>query len=74
MQRLFLCLLLIVLVAYSMSGVQEGWQNYVLSPFGEVRTGNDPLYFYNYNRYRRPLNWPYRFFSSYPYPHMEPGL
>ena len=51
----------------------EEFQDYKLSPYGEVYSGNDPLYFYNYNRYRKPYRWPYRHYSSYPYPHMEPG-
>ena len=50
----------------------EAFQDYKLLPYGEVYSGNDPLYFYNYNRYRKPYRWPYQYHSSYPYPHMEP--
>jgi hypothetical protein len=51
----------------------EAFQDYKLLPYGEVYSGSDPLYFYNYNRYRKPYRWPYLYYSSYPYPHMEPG-
>jgi hypothetical protein len=51
----------------------EKFQDYKLYPYGEVYSGSDPLYFYKYNRYRKPYRWPYRYYSSYPYPHMEPG-
>ena len=50
----------------------ECFQNYKLSPYGEVYTGNDPLYFYKYNRYRKPYRWPFRYLSSYPYLHLSP--
>ena len=50
----------------------EYFQDYKLWPFGEVLSGTDPLYFYNYNRYRKPYRWPFRYFSSYPYSHMSP--
>lgn len=50
----------------------ELFQDYKLLPYGEVYSGNDPLYFYNYNRYRKPYRWPFKYYSSYPYPHMRP--
>ena len=50
----------------------EKWQNYVLQPYGYVRSGNDPLYFYRKDRYRKPYRWPFQFYKSYPYPHMAP--
>lgn len=52
---------------------EEGWQDYQLCPFGEVKSGSVPIYFYSYNRYRRPYRWPFRYYSSYPWPHLEPG-
>lgn len=50
----------------------ELFQDYKLLPYGEVYSGNDPLYFYNYNRYRKPYRWPFKYYSSYPYAHMRP--
>jgi hypothetical protein len=66
-------LLLIIAVVGIGRGLTENWQDYQLCPYGDVKSGNDPLYFYNYNKYRRPYRWPFRYFSSYPYPHLEPG-
>lgn len=54
------------------SNQRESFQDYKLCPYGEVLSGNDPLYFYNYDRYRKPYRWPFRYHSSYPYPHMSP--
>lgn len=54
-------------------GYVENWQDYSLCPFGDVYSGSDPLYFYNYDKYRKPYRWPFRYYSSYPYPHLEPG-
>ena len=33
-------------------------------------TGADPLTFYKYPIYRNPYMYPYKFYSSYPYPYM----
>lgn len=64
--------LVVYLKVYHVVLNKENFQNYKMNPFGEVKTGNDPLYFYNYNRYRKPYRWPFRYYSSYPYPHMSP--
>ena len=70
-------LLVLAIILLSISGgygvYNEAFQDYKLFPYGEVYSGSDPLYFYKYNRYRKPYRWPYRYYSSYPYPHMEPG-
>ena len=52
----------------------EYFQDYKLLPYGYVYSGNNPLYLYNYNRYRKPYMWPYKYYSSYPYPHLSPLL
>ena len=66
-----LLILLISAIGLSFSS-NEYFQDYKLYPYGEVYSGSDPLYFYNYNRYRKPYRWPYKYYSSYPYPHMQP--
>lgn len=70
----YLVPLLILLIAAIglVGGASEYFQDYKMCPYGEVYSGNDPLYFYNYNRYRKPYRWPYKYYSSYPYPHMSP--
>jgi len=52
--------------------LNEGFQSYSLNPYGYVYTGNDPLYFYNLDRYRKPYRWPFKFYQSYPYGHLSP--
>ncbi len=70
-------LLILLSVLYTLSKTHislssEPFQDYKLCPYGEVLSGNDPLYFYNYDRYRKPYRWPFKYHSSYPYPHMNP--
>ena len=43
----------------------EYFQDYMMYPYGEVYSGSDPLYFYNYNRYRKPYRYPLTYYSSY---------
>lgn len=52
----------------------EGWQDYVLFPYNYVLTGRDPTYFYRRDRYRRPYRDGFRFYQSYPYPHLRYNL
>ena len=65
-------LLLLLLISCYLLTQNESFQNYKLNPFGYVYTGNDPLYFYNKDRYRKPYRWPFRFYQSYPYGHLSP--
>jgi hypothetical protein len=65
-------ILILIVVGFHLGINSEYFQDYQLSPYGEVLSGNDPLYFYNYNRYRKPYRWPFKYYSSYPYPHMSP--
>lgn len=67
-----LFVLLLSVVGLTLGYKSELFQDYKLFPYGEVYSGNDPLYFYNYNRYRKPYRWPFKYYSSYPYPHMSP--
>ena len=49
--------------------LQENWANYKIPPYNFVETGQDPLYFYRRDRYRKPYRYPFKFYQSYPYPH-----
>lgn len=48
----------------------ENWQDYTLKPYYYIYSGRDPLYFYRYDRYRRPYRDGFLFYQSYPIPHM----
>ena len=67
-----LLILLLSIIGLSLGYHSEFFQDYKLYPYGEVYSGSDPLYFYHYNRYRKPYRWPFKYYSSYPYPHMSP--
>lgn len=48
----------------------EGFETYSYGPFNYMDSGADPLTFYKYPIYRNPYMYPYKFYSSYPYPYM----
>ena len=48
----------------------ETWQDYTLKPYNYIKSGSDPLYFYRYDRYRRPYRDGFKFYQTYPIPHM----
>jgi len=49
----------------------EKFEVYSYGPYQYMDTGSDPLSFYKYPIYRNPYMYPYRFYSSYPYPYMK---
>jgi len=50
--------------------IQENFETYSYGPFNYATTGADPLTFYKYPVYRNPYMYPYKYYSSYPYPYM----
>ena len=48
----------------------EHFTPYSYGPFNYMDTGSDPLSFYKYPIFRNPFMYPYKFYSSYPYPYM----
>ena len=70
---IFLILLIILLIAYlafHYSKKKEHFETYSYGPYNYMDTGSDPLSFYKYPIYRQPYMYPYKFYSSYPYPYM----
>lgn len=49
---------------------QENFETYSYGPFNYATSGADPLTFYKYPVYRNPYMYPYKYYSSYPYPYM----
>lgn len=49
----------------------EHWQDYMLKPYNYIFSGRDPLYFYRRDRYRRPYRHGFKFYQSYPRPHLR---
>lgn len=48
----------------------ENFETYSYGPYNYMDTGADPLTFYRYPIYRSPFMYPYKYYSSYPYPYM----
>ncbi len=75
MKDLVLFLLLIILISVSAAYLSfqqtnENFETYFYDPFGYGSTGADPLTFYKYPIYRNPYRYPYKFYSSFPYPYL----
>ncbi len=73
--QIFILLLLIVacigyLSANCGNHLLEKFETYTYGPFNTQTTGSDPLTFYQYPIYRKPYEYPYQYYSSYPYPHL----
>ena len=43
-----------------------------MKPYGEGRTGANPLTYYNLPKYRKPYRWPVCQNIEYPFSHCEP--
>jgi hypothetical protein len=71
--QISLIILIIIFIAISLfkPGALENWEVYKQKPLGYVKTGSDPLAFYERPRYRKPYKYPAQFRQSYPYDHMS---
>ena len=74
---ILLLLLIIIMVILTITiqnnkcDLKEKWQNYMRSPFNYLSTGATPIDFYRKDLYRKPFDYPYKFFKSYPVPCMQ---
>jgi hypothetical protein len=51
--------------------MNENFETYSYGPYNYMDSGASPLTFYKYPAYRKPYMYPYKFYSSYPYPYMK---
>ena len=64
LQTMLLVILIIFAIIYLYSyNIIESFETYSY--------GSDPLTFYKYPIYRNPYMYPYKYYSSYPYPYMS---
>lgn len=68
MNFIFLFIILIIIIILTIPKIEK-WQDYTLKPYNYIFSGRDPLYFYRYDRYRRPYRDGFKFYQSYPIPH-----
>jgi hypothetical protein len=66
---LFIILILAGIYFYFNKDIEK-FEVYSYGPYNYMSTGADPLTFYRYPSYRQPFMYPYKFYSSYPYPYM----
>jgi hypothetical protein len=71
LQTVLLIIIIIIAVIYLYSSnIKENFETYSYGPYNYMDSGSDPLTFYKYPIYRNPYMYPYKFYSSYPYPYM----
>ena len=71
LQTILIIILIIIAGFYLFTPyIKESFETYSYGPFNYMDTGSDPLSFYKYPIYRNPYMYPYKFYSSYPYPYM----
>jgi hypothetical protein len=66
----FIILMIIAIIYVYYIDIIENFETYSYGPFNYMDSGSDPLSFYKYPIYRNPYMFPYKFYSSYPYPYM----
>ena len=67
---ILLIIIILIAIIYLTRKSMEGFTTYSYDPYNYMDTGADPLVFYRYPIYRQPYMFPYKFYSSYPYPYM----
>ena len=63
--------ILIIIIQNNKCDLKEKWQNYMRNPFNYLSTGATPIDFYRKDLYRKPFDYPFKFFKSYPVPCMQ---
>jgi len=67
---LIIIIFLAIFIDFYINQIRENFETYSYGPYNYMDTGSDPLTFYKYPIYRKPYMFPYKFYSSYPYPYM----
>ena len=74
-QFIILLIIIVACVGYFSAScgdnLLEKFETYTYGPYNYKTTGSDPLTFYQYPSYALPRSYPYRFYSSYPYPYLS---
>ena len=68
---IIIIVILIITIQNNKCDLKEKWENYMRSPFNYLSTGATPMDFYRKDLYRKPFDYPYKFFKSYPVPSMQ---
>lgn len=68
---IIIIVILIITLGVNKCDLKEKWENYMRTPFNYLDTGATPINFYRKDLYRKPFDYPYKFFKSYPVPCMQ---
>jgi hypothetical protein len=67
---IILLIIIFIIIFLYLRNTKENFETYSYGPFNYATTGADPLTFYKYPVYRNPYMYPYKYYSSYPYPYL----
>lgn len=68
---IIIMVILIITIKNNKCDLKEKWENYMRNPFNYLSTGATPIDFYRKDLYRKPFDYPFKFFKSYPVPSMQ---
>lgn len=68
---IIIIVILIITIQNNKCDLKEKWENYMRTPYNYLSTGATPIDFYRKDLYRKPFDYPYKFFKSYPVPCMQ---
>ncbi len=68
---IIIIVILIITCGKNNVDLKEKWENYMRTPFNYISTGATPIDFYRKDLYRKPFDYPFKFFKSYPVPSMQ---
>ena len=68
---IIIMVILIITIQNNKCDLKEKWQNYMRTPYNYISTGATPIDFYRKDLYRKPFDYPFKFFKSYPVPSMQ---
>jgi len=68
---IIIIVILIITIQNNKFDLKEDWQNYMRSPYNYLSIGATPMDFYRKDLYRKPFDYPFKFFKSYPVPCMQ---
>ena len=68
---IIIIVILIITCGKNKVDLKEKWENYMRTPYNYISTGATPIDFYRKDLYRKPFDYPFKFFKSYPVPCMQ---
>lgn len=67
----YILIIIFIAICFLKPSVLENWVIYKQLPYKHLKTASEPVNFYKQSRYRKPYRYPFKFYKSYPVPHLS---